>query len=339
MNEVKYLINYKDFRDFRVYVSDSIGITDGLERKPVQSYDWAEYHGTSPSLTKPRYKERKIELKCFIDGENWEVMVINFNSFKDQFTRSGTQRIHIVPFEHTVLPYEIYIQEEISLEKTFRKGRMVGIFSLKLIEPNPIKKVLKTSLDSFILKYNSKSETEIFPGDGTKLTGRGNVNFLFQYSEPNYQASGISLVQNSAVNNEYYEVYTIPAAQNTYQFSVNITLASPKNVTLYVIGRKPDNTYNSIKSSSIFEAGTGINSVSLTAELDMSQYTKFFYKVLDSDGQEIPGIIYTLPKIETAEVIGNWQNMLGKEKIIIIAGDIDKVTILETPAEVIWEKI
>jgi len=60
---------------------------------------------------------------------------------------------------------------------------------------------------------------------------------------------------------------------------------------------------------------------------------------LDSDGNEIPGIVYDNPRIETAEVVGEWQNMLGKEKIIIIAGNIEDMKNLQTPAEIIWEKI
>ncbi len=71
----------------------------------------------------------------------------------------------------------------------------------------------------------------------------------------------------------------------------------------------------------------------------MPEYGKFIYKVLDSEGNEIPGILYSNPRIETAEVLGEWQNMLGKEKIIIIAGNIEDMKNLQTPAEIIWEKI
>jgi len=339
MNEVGYFINNKNFRDFKVYVSDSMGIADALERKAVQSYDWAEYHGASPNLRNVKFKERKIQLKCFVDGEDWEVMLSNFHAFKDQFARSGTQRLHIVPFEFKTLAYEVYMQEDIALEKTFRKGRMVGIFTINLIEPNPIKTILKTSLDKFKLSYESTTETELFFGDGTKQTARGNVNFTKNYESPSYESSGINLISVSGVNADFYEAYTIPTDETAFRFSVEVVITVPKDLILVVIGRKPDNTYSAVAISEITNGKTGYNSLEAFAELNMSDYGKFIYKVLDSDGNEISNLTYGNAKIETAEIIGEWQDMIGKEKIIIIAGNIEEIKNLQTEAEILWEKI
>nr|WP_315026094.1 hypothetical protein [uncultured Chryseobacterium sp.] len=340
MNEVEYSVNGHFFKDFNVFVSDSPGITDGLERKSVQTYDWAEYHGSSMDLRKPKYKERKFTLKCFIDAENWENLFVIFKDFiREQFSKPGTQRLHIKPFDEEMLPYEVYVQDDIKLEKKFRQGRMVGTFDLVLIEPNPIKRVLKTTLDTFKLAYEIDSETEIFFGDGTKQTGRGNVSLTKDYSAPSYENSGVSLVTVSGVNSLFYEVYSVPSKSTALQFSVEVTLTTPKNVILYVIGRKKDNTYEAVAISSINNAVTGKNTISIVQSLNMNDYGKFIYKVLDSNGFEIPDIIFSNPRIETAEVIGDWQDMLGKEKIIIIAGNIEDMKNLQTPAEVIWNKI
>ena len=340
MNEVKYYVNGHSFKDFNVFVSDSPGITDGLERKPVQTYDWAEYHGTAPDLRKPKYKERKFTLKCFIDAENWENLFEVFKDFiREQFSKPGTQRLHIIPFDEETLPYEVYVQDDIKLEKKFRQGRMVGTFDLVLIEPNPIKRVLKTTLDTFKLSYEIDSETEIFFGDGTKQIGRGNVSLTKDYSVPSYENSGMSLVAASGVNDQYFEVYSVPAAATAYQFSVEVNIPVSKNIILYIIGRKLNNAYEAVAVSSVFEALPGKNTVSIVKEVNMPDYGKFILKVLDSSGSEIPGIAFDNPRIETAEVVGEWQNMLGKEKIIIIAGNIEEMKNLQTPAELIWEKI
>lgn len=339
MSEVKYFINNENFRDYEVYVSDSIGLTDALERKAVQSYDWAEYHGISPDLRNAKYKERKIQLKCFVDGENWEVMNARFLDFKNQFTKTGTQRLHIVPFEFKTLAYEVYMQDDIALEKTFRKGRMVGVFTINLIEPNPIKTILKTSLDKFKLSYESTTETELFFGDGTKQTARGNVNFTKNYESPSYESSGINLISVSGVNTDFYEAYTIPTAETSFRFSVEVVITAPKDLFLVVIGRKLDNTYLAVALSEIINGKTGYNSLEAFTELNMSDYGKFIYKVLDSDGNEISNLTYGNAKIETAEIIGEWQDMIGKEKIIIIAGNIEEIKNLQTEAEILWEKI
>jgi hypothetical protein len=340
MSEVKYSLNGKNFKDFGVYVSESNNLVGLLERKTITQYDWAEYHGISPDLKNLKFKEREIELKCFIRGNDWETLFDNFRNFIiKEFSKSETQRIHVEPFGYKTLAYEVFMKDEIRPEKQFSNGEMFATFTLKMIEPNPIKKVLKTSLDQLNLKYSCPSETEIFLGDGTKQIGRGDVNFTINYESPNYQGSGISLVQQSTINDTYYEVYSIPEGESAYMFSVDVTLSSPKNMVLYVIGRKPDNTYELITNSVIFEGATGINTISAVEELDISSYAKFLFKVLDSDGNEISPITYSVPTIETAEVIGEWQDMTGKEKIIIIAGNIDEVTNLETPAEIIWDKI
>lgn len=336
---LKWAINGFDFLDFGVHVSESKGVLDKLKPRERTSYTWAEYHGKQMDLSAPRYEPREIALVCWIKAASVDDLTQKFNTFLSFFDRKSTNRLSLNPFDQQPYAYEVILSNGVELEKELREGEVYGSFTLNLLEPNPIKKILKTSLDTLRLKYTAQSETEIFPGDGTKLIGRGDVDFQFDYSKPNYEGSGISLVQGSALNNSYFEVYTVPTQSNSYQFSVEITLTAPANFKFYVIGRKPDNTYELIENSTVIEGSTGINKVKVVAELNMSSYTKFFYKVLNSSGNEIPGIIYSNPKIETAEVMGNWQDMTGKEKIIIIAGNIDDLTILETPAEVIWEKI
>lgn len=337
---VQYELNGKAFKDFGVYVSESEGLVGLLERKNITQYDWAEYHGISPNLTKPKYKEREIQLSCFIRGENWEDLFEKFQEFLiGEFSKSGTQRLHIKPFGGKTLAYEVFCKDEIKPEKTFKEGEMFATFNIKLIEPNPIKKVLITDLDKFKLKYESKDETEIFFGDGTKQTARGNVNFTKNYESPSYEGSGINLISTSAINADFYEAFTIPTEENTFRFSVDSVLLSAKNIMLIVIGRKPDNSYQAIAVSEMVEGMTGTNSIDVVAEVNMSLYGKFIYKVVDEAGQEITGIVLKNANIETAEINGEWQDMIGKEKIIIIAGKIEEIKNFESEADVLWEKL
>lgn len=176
MGEVRYSVNGKYFRDWNVYVSDSEGLFDALKRKKVNSYQWAEYHGQSVDLSNPKYEAREITLKCFVVGDNWVAMKANFDALVSEFQKSGTQRLLIEPFGLKPLPYEVYMEDSSELQKTFREGKMVGVFSLKLIEPNPIKKVLYFTGSSLNLTYNSPKETEIFYGNGLKETASGNVS-------------------------------------------------------------------------------------------------------------------------------------------------------------------
>lgn len=336
---LKWSINGKGFLDFGVNVSDSKGVLDKLKPRERISYTWAEYHGKQFDLSKPFYEAREIELQCWLKASNSDELTTNFNSFLSLFDTKSTKRFLIEPFGNKEYVYEVLLNGPAELTKEFRKDEMYGSFTLKLIEPNPIKRVLKTTLDTFKLSYEIESETEIFFGDGTKQTGRGSVSLTKDYSQPSYENSGLSIIATSGVNDQFYEVYSAPSKSYAFQFSVEVTMTTPKNVILYVIGRTPDNNYEAVAVSAIHNAVTGNNTISTVKELKMEDYGKFIYKVLDTNGDEISGLTYSNPRIETAEVVGEWQDMTGKEKIIIIAGNIEDMKNLQTPAETIWEKI
>ena len=76
MGEVKYSINGKYFKDYGIYVSSSLGLLDALKRKPIKTYDWAEYHGESLDLSNPKFEAREIALNCFIKGNNYQINAI-----------------------------------------------------------------------------------------------------------------------------------------------------------------------------------------------------------------------------------------------------------------------
>ncbi|WP_145953276.1 hypothetical protein [Chryseobacterium indologenes] len=336
---LKWSINGRDFADFGINVSDSKGVLDGLKPRERNSYTWAEYHGKQFDLSKPFYEAREMELQCWLRASDSNRITENFNSFLSLFDTKSTKRFTIEPFGNKEYAYEVLLNGPAELTKEFRDGIMYGSFTLKMIEPNPIKKILKTDLDTFKLSYEIDSETEIFFGDGTKQTGRGNVSLTKDYSTPSYENSGLSLISVSGVNNQFFEVSSVPTKSTSYQFSVDVTLQAGIDLKLYVIGRKLDNSYETIAVSLVFQGTIGHNTLHLITEVNMPDYGKFILKVLDSDGNEVPGLVYSNTRVETAEVIGEWRNMLGKEKIIIIAGNIEDMKNLQTPAEIIWEKI
>lgn len=165
---VKYSVNGKLFKDYNVLISSSDGIGDGLKRKSVNTYDWAEYHGMAPDLSNPKFEAREITLKGFVIGSHWDEMMENFNTILYEFQKSGTQRLLIEPFNMKPRPYEVFMEDSAPLQKELRSGKMVGTFTLKLTEPNPRKIVLSFTGTSLNLSYTSPKETEIFYGNGTK---------------------------------------------------------------------------------------------------------------------------------------------------------------------------
>lgn len=186
MGEVKYSINGKYFKDYGIYVSSSLGLLDALKRKPIKTYDWPEYHGESLDLSNPKFEAREIVLNCFVKGNNYQEMFDNFrNVVLSEFQKSGTQRLLVEPFGYKALPFEVYMIDDVKIIKEFSESTSIGVFSIKLIEPNPIKKVLYLTENTLNLSYNSSKETEIFYGDGTKDIVKTNASIVGKSVTPN----------------------------------------------------------------------------------------------------------------------------------------------------------
>ena len=73
-------------------------------------------------------------------------------------------------------------------------------------------------------------------------------------------------------------------------------------------------------------------------KVKLSNYGKLFFKVL-VDGLEVPGIELTNPRIEKAEMLGEWINMVGKTKYIVIAGNIEQLENVSSNAVELWTKL
>ena len=95
--------------------------------------------------------------------------------------------------------YEVYCKDAIEIQKEWSDDLMVGTFKLKLIEPEPVKRVLK----------------HIRVNDATKactitLTSSKYVNIYWGDGSVDYDISGDSfkITHNYDVNGDYFPVVT-----------------------------------------------------------------------------------------------------------------------------------
>ncbi|MDD1539396.1 galactose-binding protein [Riemerella anatipestifer] len=172
-NEVLYNLNGKYFKDFGVFISESKGLLDKPKLKSKRSYDWAEYHGKAVDLDKPKYDEREIELKGWVEGETWPQMKTNFDTLLSELDKEGLQRL-VIEYLGNALVFDVYLSGGVELEKSFKEGKMVGVFTLKMKDPNPIKKVFKLIGSDLQLSFNAQSWVDINI-DGINETRRGNI--------------------------------------------------------------------------------------------------------------------------------------------------------------------
>lgn len=174
--DVEYYINGINFKDFGVAVSDSKGIVGQLEKKDGLTVDWDTYHGKVRDTTRPRYKERTIQLECFIEGVSRSDFLHRMYEFLAQFDAGGTQRLKI-EYDGTAKPlvYEVYQKKAIDTTKKwayYNRDLMVGTFKLELEEDEPVKRVLRyvgaTQGGTATITLTSNKLVNIYWGDGAR---------------------------------------------------------------------------------------------------------------------------------------------------------------------------
>lgn len=186
--EMNFIINNKNFKDFGVIVENAKGLLGKLALKDPASYDWDEDHGLAVDLAKPRYQTRKIELDCWFKANGKDATIANMFALQEEFSKAGTIRLS-VEIGSKPLIYECYIPEEIPFDPLrWRDNKMFTRFTLKLVELQPVKKVLfhiKTGISadaSFTI--STENVMNVYWGDGTftpNVTGQ-NVTVSHHYT-------------------------------------------------------------------------------------------------------------------------------------------------------------
>lgn len=169
-----YSLNGQYFKDFGVYVSASQGLMGKPKPKARKTYDWKEYHGKAVDTDPLQYDEREISLQCFVVAEDWGAMHRNTERLFAEFERSGLSRL-VLEYMGKALVFDVYLDGEIALKKTFRKGIMVGEFTLKMKEPEPVKRSFKLSGTRLELRFESPSWITVSI-DGESESYKGTVN-------------------------------------------------------------------------------------------------------------------------------------------------------------------
>lgn len=165
---LEYYLNGVNFKDWGVYVSESNGVLDRPKLKTLPKVDWDDYHGEVVDLRSKRVGAREITLNCFIQATGKVDFVTKLNSFMDEFGHEGTQRLTIEIDPAKPLIYEVYNESGISVSKRWQDDLMVGTFTLKLQEPEPVKRIVKFSQTEATITLTSAKTVSIFWGDGTK---------------------------------------------------------------------------------------------------------------------------------------------------------------------------
>ncbi len=164
---VSYFINNTDFRNLGVRVTASKGLLDLPKRKLVEGKDWPELHGEITDLETAVFEAREITLDCFIAADGAENLSNAIRTFIGLLAAPGLHRLEVNAQMVKPLFYQVYLRDSVSVNKRWKDGRNVATFSLKLREPEPVKRVVSFSGTTCNITLTSQWPVNIYWGDGS----------------------------------------------------------------------------------------------------------------------------------------------------------------------------
>jgi hypothetical protein len=156
-----------------------------------QKVTWPDHHGEVVDLAAPRYETREITLDCFIKAASSTAFILAVQAFLAAFQKSGLQRLMIEVDDGVVtrkpLVYEVYLHDDFDVKKKWNASLMIGTFSMKLREPEPVKRVYKfvaaTGAMTVSFAITTAEPVNIYYGDGSHafdvVTGSGTVSHTY----------------------------------------------------------------------------------------------------------------------------------------------------------------
>lgn len=188
-DDVEYYIDGVNFKEYGVYVSKSTGLAGKLANKDSLTVDWENYHGIVRDKQRPRFKERNIQLNCFIEANSRFDYIARINRFFSAFEGNGSHRLK-VEYAGISKPlcYEVVCITDSDPQKDwgrYNAGVMVGTFNLKLVEDEPVKRVLRhvgAAGSGSSITVTSTKLLNIYWGDGTHTFNVSGTNRTIEHT-------------------------------------------------------------------------------------------------------------------------------------------------------------
>lgn len=188
--DVEYYIDGVNFKDYGVYVSASDGLVGRLAQKESLTVDYDNYHGIVRDRKRKRFKERTITLQCFIEASSRSAFVEWCNRFFALFDGDHTRRLKVeCDGPAKPLVYEVDLLDDAPVDKKWGRYNdelMVGKFTLKLTEDEPVKKVLRhisgDNNSKATITVSTYKLLNIYWGDGTHAFNVGGNNTTVEHT-------------------------------------------------------------------------------------------------------------------------------------------------------------
>jgi len=168
LQPVEFHIENIAFDSLGIVVKRIDGVLEMPDMKDPLTVDWEDYHGEVVDLMKPVFGPREIELECWMKTSTQDELVSKWMQVRDIFMSAGTKRLRIDAGTKPLL-FDVYHRERLDPSNKWRNaGPYFVRFTLKLREPEPVKRVLKVSGSSVSITLTSRKLLSISWGDGQK---------------------------------------------------------------------------------------------------------------------------------------------------------------------------
>ncbi|HFK5584508.1 TPA: galactose-binding protein [Elizabethkingia anophelis] len=304
---------------------------------------------TDPS-EKPVFEPREITLSGWVEGDSWEQMKENFNAVMIDLTKAGTQRLICDAYGKKTIVCDVKLKDGFPLlEGKTKEGKNIGVFTLKLVEENPIKKILYTENSNLQLSFLSPKMVTVNI-DGKAQQAKGNIvinktlparvilgnylgrNLILQSKRIPVEMGGGSSLQLEAGGFQLTNA-TEFCRWNTSNVSQGLLTLSFKIKRLEGQGDG-----RNIR----FYNGTGYEEIPNTSNITTETIVTHSFR----NSGDIQGLYMTFLtgrieiswlQLESGNKATDWTPAPEEQHYISIAGNIDEITNLNTNAAVLWE--
>ncbi len=169
MSLVTYYLNGVDLSALGIFVSKSVGMLNRPALKEQTQVDWLDRHGVVWGHRKRRFQPREFRLDCFMKVQDKEKLVINLTRLYDLFSPKGLSQLRVELGDGVPpLVYMVALIDEVEVNKTWSSAEMVATFELRLVEPEPVKRLLtfRKSDGRCSISFESVQPVTVYWGDG-----------------------------------------------------------------------------------------------------------------------------------------------------------------------------
>jgi len=204
---IRYYIDSIDLSSLGITVSQAKGLFGLPKVKNALTISYPNRHGILVDLANPIYDVRSIELHCHLSASTRMEFLIRTNELVTTlFAKPNLRELRIDYDSQKPLFYYVYPNDGIAIERESKwdASRQLGQFTLKLLEPEPLKRVFIFEADNvqnsrhIQLAFDEPNQQfTVYWGDGSYDVVRAGSQIEHEYStDGRYYISIVGMVND-----------------------------------------------------------------------------------------------------------------------------------------------